>query len=129
MGFVNDGPWAYFESAEGLENNFTEVKFVTSSNPSSYNDNIKTEKGAIFIMEVYQINPQGMPYYTVQSVTINKSNGYPVYDISKLGGNGTYTPHTNSTSDGIVLGFETAAYTLKTYMRVTPIVGNVEILG
>lgn len=125
MGFVNDGPWANFESID--DNPFQKVEFVTSSSPSSYKDNIKTEKGAIFLMEVYQLNPSGTPYYKLQSVEVNTSTGAAT--VSAIGGNGTYSSHLNSSSDGIILGFTTSNYTLKTYMRVWPIVGKVEILG
>lgn len=128
MGFVNDGPWANFVSvSDSNDNPFQEVEFVTSSSPSSYNDNIKTEKGAIFIMEVYQLNPSNIPYYKLQSVEVNTSTGLAT--VSAIGGNGTYNSHLNSSSDGIVLGFSATYNTLKTYMRVWPIVGNVEILG
>ena len=125
MPFVNVGAYSNFIDMDG----FVPVQFVTSTNPSSYNDNIETEKGAIFIMEVYQLNPSGIPYYKMQSVEVNTSTGAPT--VSAVGGNGTYTAHQNSTSGSapVLIGFTNANYTLKTYMRVTPIIGKTRILG
>ena len=124
MPFVNAGAYSNFVDMGG----FVPVQFVTSTNPSSYKNNIETEKGAIFIMEVYQLNPSGIPYYKMQSVEVNTSTGAPT--ASAIGGNGTYSAHQNSTSGNtVIIGFTNSNYTLKTYMRVTPIIGKTRILG
>lgn len=125
MPFVNAGAYSNFIDMEG----FVPVEFVTSSSPSEYNDNIETENGAIFIMEVYQLNPSGIPYYKMQSVEVNTSTGAPT--ASAIGGNGTYSANQNSTngSNPVIIGFTNSNYTLKTFMRVTPIIGKVKILG
>lgn len=125
MPFVNEGAYSNFQDMNG----FVPVEFVTSSSPSEYNDNIETEKGAIFIMEVYQLNPNGIPYYKMQSVEVNTSTGAPT--ASAIGGNGTYSAHQNSTSGSnpVIIGFTNSNYTLKTFMRITPIIGKVKVLG
>lgn len=123
MPFTNDGPYSSF-----YDNEFVPVQFVTSSSPTAWNDNIRCDKKSIFIMEVYQVSPNSStPYYKKQSVEVSSTG---TGTVSAFGGNGTYNSHTNSTtSDQAVLGFTTSNYTYPTFMRVTPIVGKVEILG
>ena len=123
MPFTNDGPYASF-----YDNGFVPVQFVTSSSPTEWNDNIRCDKKSIFLMEVYQVSPTGTtPYYKQQAVEVNSSG---TGTVSVIGGNGTYNSHTNSTtSDKTILGFTCSNPTFPTYMKITPIVGEVEILG
>lgn len=123
MPFTNDGPYASF-----YDNGFVPVQFVTSSSPTEWNDNIRCDKKSIFIMEIYQVSPNAsIPYYKQQAIEVSTTGNAT---ISAIGGNGTFNAHTNSTtSDQAVLGFTTSNYSYPTFMRITPIVGNVEILG
>lgn len=122
MPFDNNGPYASFQNTE----NFSETKFVTSSSPSSWNDNIETEKGAIFIMEVYQPNTSGPVYYLAQAIIVNSGG---TGSVNKFGGNGTYNIHQNRVEGNkVIFGFTCSSPSLKTYIRVHPIKGHVKVL-